>query len=228
MDDSAKARALNRARQRRYRAGLSAGGRRLLVAEPFTVTTDAIPGYRVLRVVGIVSAEVARIGDLFSNLAVEWRDGWGGRSKALEELLATARYECLADLRHNAHMAGANAILRVRVDVEAPTKAALLATATGTAVVVEADAASGEEDAAEEQSAETLADEAGESTAGVSSPRPVGSPSSDGSVELECSRCTARFRVFPDAEDAASCPGCGAVALGFRAIEGEGGDVGGP
>jgi uncharacterized protein YbjQ (UPF0145 family) len=64
----------------------------------------------------------------------------GSRIPEWEEELERARHTALSELMHRAAMWGANAAVGVAVDVE-PVGTILLATATGTAVVVEPTAA---------------------------------------------------------------------------------------
>lgn len=138
MDDAAKSRALRRARKK-LRGGRARGD--YVVAKVFVTTLASFPRWRVAQSLGIVAAEVARVGDIVSNVAIDVRDGWGGRSKALEELVGRAREECLEELRRRAHLAGAHAVVGLRVDVESPAKHLLLVLATGTAVTLEREVA---------------------------------------------------------------------------------------
>jgi uncharacterized protein YbjQ (UPF0145 family) len=100
-------------------------------------TTPELPGYRTVEHVSLVAVEVVRAIDFFSDIAVNWRDDFGGRCRTLEGALAKARRECLDALHAAAVARGANAVVAVRVEISAPTKSVLIVSATGSAVVVE-------------------------------------------------------------------------------------------
>ena len=204
MDPKAKAAALRRARAR-LRAGRI--GRRLLtrVHPEMTSTTGELPGYTVARTLGVVTAEIVRVGDLFSNLAVNWQDGaFGGRSKALEDILTTTREECLAELRLRAWKCGAGAIIGLRVDVELPTKSVIVAQGMGTAVCVVAN------------STDVAPEQIGAPEDGEDQPADI-----DEKDLLRCHACGSGLVVAEEGADP-SCPACGGAA--FSVDDGRGPD----
>jgi uncharacterized protein YbjQ (UPF0145 family) len=153
MDEKTKKAALRRARAKLRRAELRAKTfRRVREVQMMpAATTATLPGHSIAVSLGVIVAEIVRVGDILSNLAVDFRDGWGGRSTALEKLLSTARRECLHELRMRADSVGANAIVGVRLDVELPTKALLVVVGSATAVVVEATQVEASDDQTDEQ-----------------------------------------------------------------------------
>jgi len=101
------------------------------------VTTPGIPGYRVVRVIGIVSGMSIRTRGFLGRLAAGIEAIVGGRSEAYITELKKAREEALRDLAEEAQRLGANAVVGVNFETSEILEGFLVVTATGTAVVVE-------------------------------------------------------------------------------------------
>jgi uncharacterized protein YbjQ (UPF0145 family) len=119
----------------------------LMIAETQVVTTPEIPGRVLVKSFGVVTAQAVLALDIAEDIAVAWRDGFGGRSGTLEQRLAAARTACLDDLRAVAARLGANGIVGLRLDLEVPTKSIVIMMGIGTAVRTErVDVAAAEDD----------------------------------------------------------------------------------
>lgn len=84
-------------------------------------------------VVGIVSAQAVQGMGVGRDFKAAFTDSLGGRSKTMEQAIATARHECLTELRRQAMDWGADAVVAVRFDYDYPGGMVAVA-ATGTAV----------------------------------------------------------------------------------------------
>lgn len=85
----------------------------------------------------ILTAEYAHGLNLWGDLLVELRDGWGGRSQRMQETLRRARVSCLDELREEAWAIGADAVIAVDLDyveLGGHGKSMTLLVASGTAV----------------------------------------------------------------------------------------------
>ncbi|GLK67005.1 UPF0145 protein [Hansschlegelia plantiphila] len=86
-------------------------------ASSIVVTTAPdIPYAPTAEVIDIISAEVAVGMNFFKDLAIAWKDGYGGRSGTLQNELRDARQACLRELRREALLLGANAVVAVDLD----------------------------------------------------------------------------------------------------------------
>jgi uncharacterized protein YbjQ (UPF0145 family) len=103
-------------------------------------TAPSIDGYRVVNTLDIVTAECVYGINLFRDFFAEVTDFFGGRSSATQKVLRAARETCLNELRKEAGMKYANAVIAVKLDYSEFTgkgKSMLLLVASGTAVKVE-------------------------------------------------------------------------------------------
>ncbi len=100
-------------------------------------TTESIPGYRVKRVIGLVSGSVVRARHIGRDILATLRNIAGGEIKEYTELLAQARNEALKRMVEKAREVGANAVIGVRFATTAVASGAAEILAYGTAVVVE-------------------------------------------------------------------------------------------
>lgn len=105
------------------------------------VTLPALPGARVVRVIGPVYGTAVRSRTAAGNWFGGLRAVFGGSQTGYRKLIAATRDEALADLAARAAAAGANAVLGMRFDsgeFDAGRRQAMNeVTAYGTAVVVE-------------------------------------------------------------------------------------------
>lgn len=103
------------------------------------ITTGSdIPGRQIDSIVGIVGAETALGLSIFKDIANNFRDFFGGRSKTVQSAVRDARTVCMIELRREAIRLNADAIIAIKIDFsELSTGGAggiLFVAATGTAV----------------------------------------------------------------------------------------------
>jgi uncharacterized protein YbjQ (UPF0145 family) len=84
--------------------------------EVLIVTTNDIPGYKVIETYGEVFGLIVRSRNLFSNIGASFRTIFGGEVKGYTSLLSDSREHALARLRDAAAEKGANAVLAMRFD----------------------------------------------------------------------------------------------------------------
>jgi len=107
------------------------------LAKDLVVTTESVlTGYTVDERIEVISAECVFGMNLFKDFFAGMRDIFGGRSKASQKVLRDARQTCLTELRREALIAGANAIIAVDLDyseISGDGKSMLFLVTTGTA-----------------------------------------------------------------------------------------------
>lgn len=101
------------------------------------VTTEHLPGYRVVRVLGQTFGVTVRSRGLGGNLLASLRAIVGGEIPEYTELLENARRHAIDRLVVNARLMGANAVLMMRFDSGEMGQVMTEIVAYGTAVVVE-------------------------------------------------------------------------------------------
>ncbi|AKG38600.1 hypothetical protein MA03_03915 [Infirmifilum uzonense] len=101
------------------------------------VTTPGIPGYRVLRVLGLVTGISVRTRGALGRFAAELEAVVGGRGESYIGELRRAREEAVQDLVREALKLGANAVIGVDFETSEILEGFIVVTATGTAVLVE-------------------------------------------------------------------------------------------
>jgi uncharacterized protein YbjQ (UPF0145 family) len=84
--------------------------------EVIVVTTNDIPGYKVIEVYGEVFGLIVRSRNVFSNIGAGLRTVIGGEVKGYTKMLSDSREHAIARLRHAATEKGANAVLAMRFD----------------------------------------------------------------------------------------------------------------
>lgn len=99
-------------------------------------TTSTIEGHKINNYLGIVSGEVILGANVFRDISAGIRNIIGGRTTAYEESLREARQSALQEMMQHAQQVGANAVVGVKVDYETIGQGMLMATASGTAVVI--------------------------------------------------------------------------------------------
>ena len=100
-------------------------------------TADALPGYRVVRHIGVVRGLSVRSRSLVGNIGASIQILFGGNITVYTRLAEDARQEAYDLLIAQAEAAGANAILAMRYDANEMASAVTEVLAYGTAVVVE-------------------------------------------------------------------------------------------
>ncbi|MEM2021092.1 MAG: YbjQ family protein [Zestosphaera sp.] len=108
------------------------------MSEGFPVTTlEALPGYKVKKVLGLVSGSTVRARNIGRDIMASLRNLAGGEIVEYTELLASSRNEALSRMIEKAKALGANAVLGVRFTTSAIMSGAAEIVAYGTAVIVE-------------------------------------------------------------------------------------------
>lgn len=101
-------------------------------------TTNEIPNRQIDGIIDIVGAEAAVGLNIFKDIAANFRDFFGGRSRTVQIAVKEARDACLIDLRLAAVKLGADAVIGVRFDFSELSTGSgggiLFVAATGTAV----------------------------------------------------------------------------------------------
>lgn len=105
--------------------------------EIIVVTTESIPGYRVKKILGVVSGSIVRARHIGKDILASFRNITGGEIKEYTELLAQSRDEALKRMLKKAKELGANAILGVRFGTSSVAQGAAEVFAYGTAAIVE-------------------------------------------------------------------------------------------
>ena len=101
------------------------------------VTTNDVPGYRVLEVHGVVFGLTVRARNAFSNMGASFRTVFGGEVTGYTKLLADTRLEAESRLRYAAAQVGANAVIAMRFDTGDIGDIMNEVAAYGTAVTIE-------------------------------------------------------------------------------------------
>ena len=105
--------------------------------EFLVVTTENVPGYRVKRVLGLVSASTVRAKHIGKDIKAAFKNIIGGEISDYTELLAEARETALQRLVDKARKMGANAVLGARLSTAQLAAGAAEILVYGTAVVME-------------------------------------------------------------------------------------------
>lgn len=101
------------------------------------VTTNDVPGYRIVEVFGEVMGLTVRARNAFSNMGANFRTMFGGEAKGYTKLLSDSRTEALNRLKAEAAALGANAVVAMRYDSGEVADLMNEVAAYGTAVKVE-------------------------------------------------------------------------------------------
>jgi len=100
-------------------------------------TTHNVPGYKITRVLGIVTGMTCRTRGFGGRMIAGFEALVGGKGHAYLSELEKARNEALQDLMNKAASMGANAVIGVDVEMSEILEGFILVTATGTAVQIE-------------------------------------------------------------------------------------------
>ena len=101
------------------------------------VTTNDLPGYRIVRVIGMVRGITVRSRSIVGTIGGALQSIVGGNITIFTTLAETARQEALDLMIRHAEEAGANAVIAMRYDGNEITDGITEMLAYGTAVVVE-------------------------------------------------------------------------------------------
>ena len=107
--------------------------------EAIVLTTETAPNLNITKRIEIVTAECAFGMNIFKDLFAGIRDFVGGRSETVQKTMRDSRRTALYELKKEAHMVGANAVVGVDLDyMEMSTAGSMvLLVASGTAVIIE-------------------------------------------------------------------------------------------
>lgn len=103
------------------------------------VTTDRIPGRRVVRTLGLVRGNTIRARHLGRDIVAVLRNMVGGEIKDYTKLMGEAREQALDRMLEEAEALGADAVLEVRFETSQVMGAASELLCYGTAVVTASD-----------------------------------------------------------------------------------------
>ncbi len=108
------------------------------MSQEFVVSTlEHVPGYKVKKVLGLVSGSVVRARNIGRDIIASLRNIAGGEIVEYTELLADARNEAIQRMIENAISMGANGVIGVRLSTSSIMSGAAEVVAYGTAVVLE-------------------------------------------------------------------------------------------
>ena len=103
-------------------------------------TTPILDGIKIKEYKGIVIARNVRAVNIIRDFFTSFRDIFGGRSGSYQEVMKEMQDDVIAELKEEAKRLNANAIIGFSLDydnVGSKNKSLLMASAKGTAVVVE-------------------------------------------------------------------------------------------
>ena len=104
------------------------------------VTTNDLPGYRIVRVLGLARGLSVRSRSIVGNVGATFQILKGGNISIYTKLAETCRQEAFDLLVAQAKDMGANGIIAMRYDANEIASAVTEVLAYGTAVVIEPDA----------------------------------------------------------------------------------------
>ncbi len=103
-------------------------------------TTPILDGIKIKEYKGIVIARNVRAVNIVRDFFTSFRDIFGGRSSSYQDVMKSMQNDVIAEAKEEALKLGANAIVGFSLDydnVGSKNKSLLMASAKGTAVVVE-------------------------------------------------------------------------------------------
>ena len=101
------------------------------------VTTNDLPGYRVVKHLGLARGLTVRSRSVVGNIGAGFQTFFGGNITIYQKLCEQTRQEAYDLLVTEAHRMGANAVIGMRYDANEIAAAVTEVLAYGTAVVVE-------------------------------------------------------------------------------------------
>ena len=108
-----------------------------LVTNPMVTTALELPGYRIVRNLGMVRGVTVRSRSIVGNIGASIQTFFGGNISILTSLCEHARAEAFDLMIQHAAEMGANAIISARYDATEIMNGATEVLAYGTAVIVE-------------------------------------------------------------------------------------------
>jgi len=121
-------------------SSLVPSGQRRTLSHPegmLLCTTDEVPGYRIVKVLGMVRGNTVRTRNIGVDILAGLRNLVGGEVSQYTAMLGQSREQALDRMRAEALERGANAIVGMRLATSTVMQGAAELLAYGTAVVVE-------------------------------------------------------------------------------------------
>lgn len=106
-------------------------------SELLIVSTDEIPGFPIVQVLGLVTGSTVRAKHLGTDIVASLRNLVGGEVREYGALLAGSREQAIDRMAESARLLGANAVVGMRFQTSTITQGASEVLAYGTAVRVE-------------------------------------------------------------------------------------------
>jgi uncharacterized protein YbjQ (UPF0145 family) len=103
----------------------------------FTVTTESVPGHRIVDLKGLVQGNTVRTKHVGRDIGASFKSIVGGELRGYTEMMTEARNEALQRMVGEAQALGANAVVSLRIATADVVGAGAEILAYGTAVVVE-------------------------------------------------------------------------------------------
>lgn len=103
-------------------------------------TTPILDGIKIREYKGMIIVRNVRAVNIIRDFFTSFRDIFGGRSGSYQEVMKSMQDDVIAEAREEARKLGANAIVGFALDydnVGAKNKSLLMASAKGTAVIIE-------------------------------------------------------------------------------------------
>jgi len=103
-------------------------------------TTPILDGIKIKEYKGVVIARNVRVINIVRDIFTSFRDIFGGRSGSYQEVMKAMQDEVIAEAKQEAKKLGANALVGFALDYDnigSKRKSLLMASAKGTAVVIE-------------------------------------------------------------------------------------------
>ena len=103
-------------------------------------TTPILDGIKIKENKGVVITRNVRAVNIIRDFFTSFRDIFGGRSASYQEVMKEMQNDVIAELKEEAIRLGANAIVGFNLDydnVGSKNKSLIMASAKGTAVVIE-------------------------------------------------------------------------------------------
>jgi uncharacterized protein YbjQ (UPF0145 family) len=108
-----------------------------MLSHAFITTAMELPGYRVVRSLGVVRGITVRSRSLVGTIGAGLQSLMGGNITLWSELCERAREEAFDLLAQHAEQVGANAVIGMRYDANEIAQGVAEVLAYGTAVIVE-------------------------------------------------------------------------------------------
>ena len=108
-----------------------------MIANNFITSANELPGYRIVRNIGIVRGIVVRSRSIVGTIGAGLQSLFGGNITLWTELCEQTRREAFELMAQHAQDAGGNAVVGMRYDTTEIAQGVAEVLAYGTAVVVE-------------------------------------------------------------------------------------------